>query len=622
MVAMPPAVARATSDDASVAALAAKYSPVVRLVAQETPCGSGEPYQPMPVDAVLHSNQVALQGPWDNQLVKVAPTGEELAAGLPNYHLNFPGDALRPGCSYEQWQRLLDASHSPTTYAHVVSEQGQTALQFWFFYIYNDYNNKHEGDWEMIQLDFPAVDAAAALQTSPTNVGYSQHSGAEGAAWNDTKLERVDGTHPVVYPAEGSHANFYQPALYLGSSAAEGVGCDNTRGPSKQINPVVDVIPTDPVQVRAQDPWLLFRGLWGEAHPAFYNGPTGPAMKLQWSHPITWEQTSWHPSAFAIPGGVSNLPDATTLFCGAIAKGSSVLTAAVHGGPVVFIAAVIAIVLLLLGLIRVDWRPSQPYALARRRTLGQITTASARMYRRNPRLYLAIGAGFLPVWIAIGLLQRLAFWVSDLDVLASVAGQTNAFLVTAAFGIWLLFSLMALTVVQAMVANAMPRTGDDSPVTAREAYAAIRRFIRPLAAGLAVVTITVLLLELTVVGLPIAVWLVVRWSLFTQCIVIEQLPWRVALRRSAALVHRRWLRVAWITLIVVGSAVLLGPAIGVALILVSPIGLGTVNLISALVSVLAVPYAAIATCYLYYDLRTREVTEQQPETLPAEAALG
>lgn len=287
-----------------------------------------------------------------------------------------------------------------------------------------------------------------------------------------------------------------------------------------------------------------------------------------------------------------------------------------------FIAALIAVVLLLLGLIRIDWRPSQPYALARRRTLGQITTASARMYRRNPRLYLSIGAGFLPVWVGIGLLQRFVFWVSGLDVLADRAGQTNAFLVTAAFGIWLLFSLMALTIVQAMVANAMPRTGDDSPVTAREAYSAIRRFIRPLAAGLAVVTTMVLLLELTVVGLPIAVWLVVRWSLFTQCIVIEQLPWRAALRRSAALVHRRWLRVAWITLIVVGSAVLLGPAIGVALILVSPIGLGTVNLISALVSVLAVPYAAIATCYLYYDLRTREVTEQQPETLPAEAALG
>jgi Vacuolar protein sorting-associated protein 62 len=620
MVALPPAVARA--DDSANAALAAKYSPIVRLVAQETPCGSGEPYQPMPADAVLDTNQVALQGPWDNDLVKVSPTGEELSAGLPNYHLNFPGDALRPGCDYEKWQRLLDAKYRPTTYAHIMSEQGQTALQFWFFYIYNDYNNKHEGDWEMIQLNFPAPDAAAALETSPTEVGYSQHNGAESAAWDASKLERVDGTHPVVYPAEGSHANYFQPALYLGSSATEGVGCDNTSGPSRDLDPVVNVIPNDPQQLRAQDPWLLFRGHWGEAHPAFYNGPTGPLFRGLWVRPITWSQTSWHPSAFAIPGGVSGLPDATTVFCGAIAKGSSLLTVAVQGGPVVFLAAAVAIVLLVLGLIRVDWRPSEPYALARRRTLGQITTASARMYRRNPRLYLSIGAGFLPVWIAIGLLQRVIFWITGLDVLSTVAGQTNAFLVTAALGIWLLFSLMALTVVQAMVAHAMPRTGEDSPVTAREAYAAIRHFVRPLAAGLAVVTATVLLLELTFFGIPLAIWLVVRWSLFAQCIVIEQLTWREALRRSARLVHRRWLRVAWITLIVVGVAMLLGPTIGIALILVAPLGLGTVNLISALVSVLAVPYAAIATCYLYYDLRTREITEQQPETLPAEAALG
>jgi hypothetical protein len=620
MVALPPAVASA--DDSANAALAAKYSPVVRLVAQETPCGSGEPYQPMPVDAVLDSTQVALEGPWDSQLVKVAPTGEDLAAGLPNYHLNFPGAALRPGCSYERWQRALDTTYRPTTYAHVASEQGKTALQFWFFYIYNDYNNKHEGDWETIQLDFPAADAAAALNTSPTEVGYSQHNGAERASWNDAKLERVDGTHPVVYPAEGSHANYFQPALYLGSSAAEGVGCDNTDGPWRQVSPVVDVIPGDPQAVRSEDPWLLYRGHWGEPHPAFYNGPTGPALHSQWFRPISWAQTSWHPSAFAIPGSVDGLPDATSVFCGAIAKGSSLLTIAVGGGPVVFLAAATGIVLLILGLIRVDWRPSQPYALARRRTLGQITTASARMYRRNPRLYLSIGAGFLPVWVAIGLLQRLLFWISGLDTLSTVAGQTNAFLVTAALGVWLLFSLMALTIVQAMVAHAMPRTGDDSPVTARAAYAAIRRFVRPLAAGLAVVTATVLILQLTLIGIPIAIWLLVRWSLFAQCIVLEKLSWRAALRRSASLVHRRWLRVAWINLVVVGVSVLLGPAIGVGLILVSPIGLGTVNLISALVSVLAVPYAAIATCYLYYDLRTREVTEREPETLPAEAALG
>ena len=98
-----PSVARA--DSSAEAVLAARYSPVVRLVAQQDPCGGGEPYSPTDVDAVLGNDQVALRGPWaPDNLVKVAPTAGDLAAGLPEYHLDLPGDALRPGCTYEQWQ--------------------------------------------------------------------------------------------------------------------------------------------------------------------------------------------------------------------------------------------------------------------------------------------------------------------------------------------------------------------------------------------------------------------------------------------------------------------------------------------------------------------------------------
>jgi hypothetical protein len=96
--------------------------------------------------AVLGNDQVALRGPWaPDNLVKVAPTGGDLAAGLPSITSTCPAPAA--GCTYEQWQRRLDATSVPTTYAWVVSEDGQTALQYWFFYIYNDFNSKHEADW-------------------------------------------------------------------------------------------------------------------------------------------------------------------------------------------------------------------------------------------------------------------------------------------------------------------------------------------------------------------------------------------------------------------------------------------------------------------------------------------
>jgi hypothetical protein len=86
----------------------------------------------------------------------------------------------------------------PTVYAHVATERarpGKLALQYWLYYVYNDWNNLHEGDWEMVQLVFDAPDARAALEQEPTSIGYSQHEGAERADWADDKLELVNG-HP------------------------------------------------------------------------------------------------------------------------------------------------------------------------------------------------------------------------------------------------------------------------------------------------------------------------------------------------------------------------------------------------------------------------------------------
>ena len=119
----------------------------------------------------------------------------------------------------------------------------------------------------------------------PTEVGYSSHEGAERAAWGDDKLEIVDGTHPVVYPAAGSHANKFTSALYLGSSAEAGVGCDDTVGPHREILPVVKTIPSDPGGGRAGIPLDRVRGPLGRAEKAFFNGPTGPNMKDQWTAP-------------------------------------------------------------------------------------------------------------------------------------------------------------------------------------------------------------------------------------------------------------------------------------------------------------------------------------------------
>ena len=177
-----PEASAAPASEAEVA-LARMYSPVVRLKEQPDSCDIGEPYKPTDVNLLMGNDEVALRGPWDRtNLVKVAPSAADLERGLFDYHLDFPGDALRPGCTYEQWAaRLAETGLPPTAYARVVTEAGKPgklALQYWFFYVYNDWNNKHEGDWEMIQLVFDAPTPAQALTRPPVEVGYGRRTRA------------------------------------------------------------------------------------------------------------------------------------------------------------------------------------------------------------------------------------------------------------------------------------------------------------------------------------------------------------------------------------------------------------------------------------------------------------
>ncbi len=162
----------ARADTGDETALAQKYSPVVRLVQHTEECGPGEPYIPLDLDLLFDEPTVALRGPWNpTDLVQIGPSATDLVNRW-DYHLDYPGHALDPGCDYERWQdHLAPRGGTPTVYAHVATDPahpGKLALQYWFFYVFNDFNNKHEGDWEMIQLDFDAATAGEALGKEPT----------------------------------------------------------------------------------------------------------------------------------------------------------------------------------------------------------------------------------------------------------------------------------------------------------------------------------------------------------------------------------------------------------------------------------------------------------------------
>jgi len=617
------AAPRAAASYADEQALAERFAPIVRLVHQQDVCSYGEPFIPTDINLLLGEETVALRGPWNvTDLVKIAPTAHDLVKHF-EYHLDFPGNALNPGCDYNRWAKRLTRGSKPVVYGHVVGEDGfpdKLALQYWFFYPFNDFNNTHEGDWEMIQLLFDAPDARAALETEPVDVGYSSHEGAERAAWDDEKLERV-GDRPVVYPAAGSHANKYSEALWLGSSADAGVGCDDTRGPHREVSPRVVTIPSDRSAAEAAYPWIAYEGRWGELQKAFFNGPTGPNLKTQWTRPITWSE-DWRDLSYAVPTGGVFGTGSTDFFCTAVAKGSRALSQLLNNPlPLVIVLATV-LGLAIFAAARATWTPVAPTRIARRRAWGQIVSASARMYARRPLLFLGLGVLLIPIAVVMTFVQWLLLGV--IDALGTVSGEGAGAWAFLSVVVGTTFALLGLGLVMAATACALVELDANRAVGAWGAYRlAVRRF-RPLLGGIALFVLVWVVLTSTVFLIPVALWLAVRWCLVAPVVELEDYRPFPALRRSAELVRRRWIRVGSLVGVSAALALFAGPLLGAVLILTTSMPLGLLNLVAGVVYALAMPFVALVTAYVYFDARARVELEpfERVSELPAEMELA
>ncbi len=220
-----------------------RYAPVLMLREQNSPpCDtSGEQYAPTSVDAVLGNPKVSLQLKRKGQptrTVKRAPTAADIAGLGGDFYLDLPGDTLEPGCTYaKDFAALRKGGRAPAvTYTHIARQPGHSgfAVQYWFFYYFNQFNDVHEGDWEGMQLTFTADTPEQALADGPDQIALFQHGSGEIADWTDVKVQK-EGDHPIVYPAAGSHATFFESAIYVGNGSGasglrlKGLGMDSSR---------------------------------------------------------------------------------------------------------------------------------------------------------------------------------------------------------------------------------------------------------------------------------------------------------------------------------------------------------------------------------------------------------
>lgn len=577
--------------------LAEAYAPVMMLVRQDEACGPGEPYVPSDVDPLFDEPSIALRGPWtDRDLVTVGPSAEELSVGLEGYALDQPGDPLKPGCTYERWaDSVWGKAPAPTIYAHVATEAGvedRLALQYFFYYPFNDYNNKHESDWERIQVEFPVGDAAAALGSEPDVVLYAQHYGAERAAWGDDKLE-LDGTHPVVYVSAGSHASQYDPGLYLGRSSTEGFGCDTTIGPHDEVRPEVRTIPSDPEAAADSYPWTTYRGHWGEVGPQrFYEGPTGPNMKQAWKKPFAWSAKAREHS-FSLPGAEVAGNEAGVYFCTVVGAGSDVFRR-FSADPWPTLLALLGAVLAIAWVVRRSgWHGASPRPAVAHRRPGEVVSAALRMLRLHRGLFLRIAA---PAAVAS---------VTS-SVLTAATPPVSSWWWSALSAVVLLVLVLALAWAQVATAQAVADLDADRPTSVGSLTRAVRPRVPALLATIAVWAVVMVPLLVTGVLSPVALVLLVAWSLVLSVVQLEGLAgWR-ALARSARLVRPQVLTVL---LVLAVSAVLvsvLGGVLAALVFIVAPAPWGVVSGIPALVTALVWPVTALLTTYAWANGRALE----------------
>jgi len=294
---------------ADSAALLVKYAPALELYAVDRKPSAVEPFL-AGADLERRSRSSFGAGTW--QVVRRSPPASTLANGSQQLRLDTRG--CTPAVN-------LDACYprrptQPTIYGRIWAAPRSfgsvTILQYWLFYALDDWRNSlsrptlwhmHEGDWEEVSVELSPAG-------SPVAVAASQHNLGVRRAWNAVQVR--NGTHPVVWVALGSHANYLLPGFHgragiphVISPRFSGIPLpepDFTASQATVSSPaVVDLGASPP-------PWLSFAGAWGDGsyvlvqeqgggakaavHLRIGDSPPGPAFHSIWRDPAV-QFRSW-----------------------------------------------------------------------------------------------------------------------------------------------------------------------------------------------------------------------------------------------------------------------------------------------------------------------------------------
>jgi hypothetical protein len=266
--------------DSEKVLLAQQYAPILHFSEQE---------QLFPVNVEYYFQHSVIKRIGDNKTIASAPLDGNILRTYrsPIYYIDNTLGKVEDDKIIEAYRHDAPSS-GYTVYARVTRTEyeGKTyyIIQYWMFYVFNNGKlNRHEGDWEFIQVELDKT-------RKPIAVSYSQHRTGERVFWNDVDKE---GTHPRVYVALGSHANYPKP--YEGRVGLASDVVDSAGVVLKPSDYRIVMLGSSNTHSEEQA-WLEFAGYWGEltAQESILLGEAGPkgpmfaVHGLPWNDPVGW----------------------------------------------------------------------------------------------------------------------------------------------------------------------------------------------------------------------------------------------------------------------------------------------------------------------------------------------
>lgn len=573
------------------------YAPIVMVRSHAKECSDdGEQYRPVVVDILFGTDDVRLMqrgaGGKSTDVEIERNIGAADLAGLDaSYYLDLPGNPRDPECTYEQWgkTRMAELGLEPSIYGRVTSEPGQRGIvvQYWFYWVFNFFNNTHESDWEGIQLTFDAdsIEEILEQQLMPKAIAFAQHDGGEQADPDDDKVE-WQGTHIVAHPSSGSHADYYESAVWLGwGENGSGFGCDYSDEPSEELPVDVVLIPAE-IDPTGPFAWLTYQGLWGDRQePSMFAGPTGPNTKPRWDAPITWGNDI-RGSSLPVPIKSTIGPGISEVFCGAAEFGST-LVRVFPIDPKVVMGVIVVLFGGFLVLAAMAWR-----WLAR----------AVRLYGKHGYFFVTTGVLAFPLAV-VGqrfedFLQGSVFdWIDarlpdEVDI-----GGVIQYLLHAGLG-GTQEILLACIVGPAVIVATLHVVGNQPVPLAAAWRQGAHLFPRVLGANF-LIALMLLVMSLSIVLIPFAIYKSVQWNFATQSVVVDGATWRSARHVSAARMNGHWIRALAIGAAFAAVTSLPGVLLGTSLLILHVVDLELAQWISAAVYCVFYPIAFIMMSLFY-----------------------